>query len=72
MGIAGSEAKIHEKAPHAEIESSSNPMDLLQGLLLPEVWIVPTWASAEASTLAPHLAVLPAQLHVHNPMSLNM
>jgi hypothetical protein len=34
--------KLHEKAPHAEIESSSNPMDSLQGHHLPEVWIVPT------------------------------
>jgi hypothetical protein len=37
--------KVHEKDPHAEIESSSNPMDSLQGFLLPEVWTVPTWAS---------------------------
>jgi hypothetical protein len=29
--------KVHEKAPHAEIKSSSNPMDSLQGYLLPEV-----------------------------------
>jgi hypothetical protein len=29
--------KVHEKAPHAKIESSSNPMDYLQGYLLPEV-----------------------------------
>jgi hypothetical protein len=29
--------KVHEKAPHVEIESSSNPMDSLQGYLLPKV-----------------------------------
>jgi hypothetical protein len=29
--------KVHEKAPHYEIESSLNPMDSLQGFLLPEV-----------------------------------
>jgi hypothetical protein len=27
--------KIHEKDPHAEIESSPNPMDFLQGCLFP-------------------------------------
>ena len=34
--------KVHEKDPHAKIESSSNLMDPLQGCLLPKVWIVPT------------------------------
>ena len=34
--------KIHEKAPHDEIESSLNPMYSLQGFLLPEVWSVPS------------------------------
>jgi hypothetical protein len=29
--------EVHEKAPHAEIKSSSNPMDSLQGYLLLEV-----------------------------------
>jgi hypothetical protein len=29
--------KVHEKAPHDEIESSLNPMDSLQGYLLPKV-----------------------------------
>jgi hypothetical protein len=29
--------KVHEKAPHDEIESSSNPMASLQGHLLPEL-----------------------------------
>jgi hypothetical protein len=40
--------KIHEKDPHADIESSSNPMDSLQGCLLPKVCYVPYWASTEA------------------------
>jgi hypothetical protein len=56
--------KVHEKDPHAEIESSLNPMDPLQGCLLHVVWTMPTWAFAEAMTLSPHLAVLPAHLHV--------
>jgi hypothetical protein len=66
--------KVHEKAYHAKIESSSKLMDSMQGRLLHEVWIVPTWESVEAQVLALHLAILPAQLHVHNPlnMSLNM
>jgi hypothetical protein len=54
--------KVHEKSPHAEIKSSSNPMDSL----LPEVWYVHSWASVEASTLASYLDVLPAYFHVHN------
>jgi hypothetical protein len=58
--------KIHEKAPHDEIESSSNPMDSLQGCLLPKVWYVPSWASAEASVLASYLDVLRAYFHVQN------
>jgi hypothetical protein len=58
--------KVHEKEPHVEIESSSNPMDSLQGFLLPEVWYVPSWASAKASMLASYLAVLPAYFHVKN------
>jgi hypothetical protein len=45
-------------------------MDPLQGFLFPKVWIVPNWASAEALTLAPLLAILPTHLHVQN--SLNM
>ena len=45
---------------------SSNPMDSLQSFLLPEVWFVPSWASAEASALASYLDVLPAYFHVHN------
>jgi hypothetical protein len=64
--------KLHERAPHDEIESSSNPMDSLQGFLLPEVWVMPTWASAEALVLVPHLAILSAQLHVQNPMNLSL
>jgi hypothetical protein len=49
-------------------------MDPLQGFLLPEVCIVPTWEIFEALTLAPHLDVLPAHMHVHNPINacLNM
>jgi hypothetical protein len=62
--------KVHEKDPHAKIDSSSNPMDPLQGGLLPKVWIVPTWEFAEALTLAPHLDVLPSHLHVNNPLNL--
>jgi hypothetical protein len=62
--------KVHEKDIHAKMESSSNPKDPLQGFLLHEVLIVPTWAFAEALTLAPHLAVLPAHVHVHNPLNL--
>jgi hypothetical protein len=58
--------KVHEKDPHAEIESSSNPMDSLQGFLLPKVWFVPSWASFEALMLASYLAVLPAYFHVQN------
>ena len=58
--------KVREKAPHAEIESSSNPMDSLQGFLLPEVWSMPSWAYVEASTLASYMDVLPAYFHVHN------
>jgi len=64
--------KIHEKYPHAEIKSSSNPMDSLQGHLLLEVWIVPTWASTEAPSLDPHMDVIPTPLHVQNSMRLNM
>jgi hypothetical protein len=56
--------KVHEKAHHAEIESSSNPMDSLRGHLLPKAWVVPSWASAKASALAPYLDVLPAHFHV--------
>jgi cell wall assembly regulator SMI1 len=56
--------KVHEKASHAEIESSSNPVDSLQGSLFPKVWIVPTWAYVEAPVLAPHMAVLLAQIHI--------
>jgi hypothetical protein len=62
--------KVHEKDPHAEIESSSNPMYPLQGFLLPEVWIVPTWVFFEDLTMAPHLAILPTHLHVQNTMNL--
>jgi hypothetical protein len=58
--------KVHEKAPHVEIESSLNPMDSLQGCLLLEVWFVTSWASAEALVLASYLAVLPAYFHVQN------
>jgi hypothetical protein len=58
--------KVHEKAPHVEIESSSNPMDSLQGFLLPKVWFVPSWASVEASAMASYLVVLPAYFHVQN------
>jgi hypothetical protein len=58
--------KVHEKAPHVEIEASSNSMDSLQGCLLLEVWFVPSWASAEASTLDSYLAVLPTYFHVQN------
>jgi hypothetical protein len=47
-------------------------MDPLQGHLLPEVWIVPTWESTEALELAPHMDIVPTHFHVHNPMSLNM
>jgi hypothetical protein len=56
--------KVHEKAPHAKIESSSNPMYSLQGFLLAEVWYMPSWASAEASTLDSYLDVLPAYFPV--------
>ena len=48
---------MHEKTPHAEIESSLNPMDSLQGYLLPEVWFVPSWESIEASVLDSYLDV---------------
>jgi hypothetical protein len=58
--------KVHEKAPYAQIKSSSNPVDSLQGFLLHEVWYVPSWASTEASTLASYLVVLPAYFHVQN------
>jgi hypothetical protein len=66
--------KIHEKYPHDEINSSSNPMDPLQGFLLPELWIVPTWEFTEYLTLSPHLVVLLAHLYVQNPLNhfLNM
>jgi hypothetical protein len=49
-------------------------MDPLHGFMLLEVWTVPTWAFAEAPKLAPHLVVLPAHLHVQNPLNpcLNM
>jgi hypothetical protein len=56
--------KVHEKDPHAEIKPSSNPMDSLQGFLLPKVWFVPSWAYVEASMLASYLAVLPSYFHV--------
>jgi hypothetical protein len=55
--------RVHEKDPHVDIESL-NPMDPLQGFLLREVWIVPTWEFAEASTLAPHLVLLPTHMDV--------
>ena len=58
--------EVHEKAPHAEIDSSLNPMDFLQGCLLLEVWYVPYWEATEASTLASYLAILPTYFHVHN------
>jgi hypothetical protein len=58
--------EVHEKDPHVEIECSSNPMDSLQGFLLPEVWYVISWESVEASTLASYLVVLPAYFHVQN------
>jgi hypothetical protein len=58
--------KLHEKAPHAEIESSSNLMNSLQGCLLPEVWFVPSWAYPEASVLDSYLDVLASYFHVHN------
>jgi hypothetical protein len=61
--------KVHEKDPHSKIEFS-NPMDPQQGFLLLEVSIVTTWAFSEALTLDPHLDVLPAHLHVYNPMNL--
>jgi hypothetical protein len=64
--------KVHDKVPHAEIESPLNTMDPLQGQLLHEVWIVPTWESTEALALATHLDVLHAQLHVHNPLNLSL
>jgi hypothetical protein len=64
--------KIHEKVPHANIDSSSNPMDSLQGHMLPEVWTMPTWASAEALALDPHMVVLPALIHVHNTLNLSL
>ena len=64
--------KVHEKAPHVEIKSSSNPMDSLQGHLLPEAWIVPSWASTKDSMLAPYLVVLHAHLHVQNPLNLSL
>jgi hypothetical protein len=56
--------KIHEKTPHAEIDSSSNPMDSLQHFLFAEVWSVPSWESIEASTLASYMDVLPSYFHV--------
>jgi hypothetical protein len=58
--------KVHEKAPHAEIKPSSNPMVSLQGFLLPEVWHVPYWASIEDLALDSYLVVLPTYFHVHN------
>jgi hypothetical protein len=58
--------EIHEKDTHAEIESSSNPMDSLQGCLLHEVRFVPSWESAETSVLASYLAVLLAYFYVQN------
>jgi hypothetical protein len=58
------------RIPHADIESSSNPMDPVQGFLLPEVCIVTTWEFVEELMLAPHLVVLPTHLHVQNPMNL--
>jgi hypothetical protein len=51
--------KINEKDYHVQIESTSNTMDLLQGIIFPKVWTVLTWACAEALGLAPHLDVLP-------------
>jgi hypothetical protein len=62
--------KVHEKDPHAEIKSSSNPLYPLQGFLLPEVRTMPTWAFTESPTLAPHLAILPAHLDVQNPLNI--
>jgi hypothetical protein len=56
--------KVHEKAPHDEIDSSSNPMHSLQGCMVPKVWSVPSCASAEASMLASYLDVLPSYFHV--------
>jgi hypothetical protein len=58
--------KVHEKAPHVEIESSLNPMDSLQDFLLAKVWYVPSWAYAKALTLTSYLAILPAYFHVQN------
>ena len=57
--------KVHEKDPHAEIDSSLNPMDSLDEIdSLLEVWTVPTWASAKSQSLTPHMAVLHDQIHV--------
>jgi hypothetical protein len=56
--------KVHEKAPHVEIESYSNPMDSLEGFLLPKVGFVPSWESSEASALASYLAILSSYFHV--------
>jgi hypothetical protein len=64
--------KIHENASHVEIESSSNPMDPPQDFLLHEVWTIPTWAFVEALVLAPHLAILPTLLHVHNHLNMSL
>jgi hypothetical protein len=58
--------KIHEKDPHAKIESSSNPMDSLQDFLLPKVCYVPSWASVEALVLASYLDVLPSYFLLQN------
>jgi hypothetical protein len=58
--------KEHEKAPHVDIDSSSNPMDSMQGCLLPKVWFVPSWASAEASVMDSYLDILLAYFHVEN------
>jgi hypothetical protein len=58
--------KVHKKDSHVEIESSSNLMDSLQGLLLSEVWFVPSWSYAKASMMASYLAVLPSYFHVQN------
>jgi hypothetical protein len=62
--------KLNEKDPLADIDSSSNPMDPVQGFLRPEVWTVPTWAFTESLTMSPHLVVLPSHLQAQNPLNL--
>jgi hypothetical protein len=64
--------KVHKKDPHDEIKSSLNQMDSLQGHLFPKVWTVPTWASSEDLALAPHMAILPTQIHVQNTLNLSL